>query len=83
MVGWQRDIDAMVVGSEVWSDGGWRCSEVRLWLRESEGEMRPKLNQRGRGKGCAGWLSPRRGDGAGGAAKFPVRGGSPMVGVDE
>jgi hypothetical protein len=29
------------------------------------------------------WLSPRRGDDAGGAAKFPVRGGAPTVGVDK
>jgi hypothetical protein len=29
------------------------------------------------------WLSPRRGDGASGVAKFPVRTGASMVGVDE
>jgi hypothetical protein len=30
-----------------------------------------------------GRLSPRRGDGANGVAKFYVRGGAPMVGVDQ
>jgi hypothetical protein len=49
-----------------------RLSMLRGTLRlyEREGEMRPELNRRGRGKGGAGRLSPMRGDGVGGAANF-------------
>jgi hypothetical protein len=43
-VGWQRDLGATTVGSEGSSDGCRRCSEVRLRLYESEGEVRAELN---------------------------------------
>jgi hypothetical protein len=83
MVGWQRDINAMAVGGEGRSDGGRRCSEVHLRLRESEGAIGSELNRRGRGEGARWQLSPRREDDGGGAAKFLVRVGAPTVGVDE
>jgi hypothetical protein len=54
---------------------------VVLWLCKSEGEVRQSLNG-SNGEERARWkLSPRRGDGVGGMAEFPVRGGAPMVGA--
>jgi hypothetical protein len=82
-VGWRRDLDATAIDGGESSDGGRRCSEVRPWLRESEGEARAELNQSGREEGARWQLSPRREDDGGGAAKFPVRVGAPTVGVDE
>jgi hypothetical protein len=43
-VGWRRDLSAMAVGGGGSSDGCWHCSEGRLWLCESEGEVRVELN---------------------------------------
>jgi hypothetical protein len=79
-VGWRRDLDATAIDGGESSDGGRRCSEVHLWLCESEGEARAELNRSGREEGARWQLSPRRGDGVSGAAKFSVRGDALMVG---
>jgi hypothetical protein len=57
-----------------------RCSEVHMWLCESE--VRAELNWRGREEGAWWRLSPRRGDDVDGTTKFSMRGGaSTMVAV--
>jgi hypothetical protein len=80
-VGWWRDFTTTAVGSGVSPDGGQHCPEARLRLCESEGEVRGEPNWRSGEEGAWWQLSPRRGDGVSGTAKFSVRGGALMLGV--
>jgi hypothetical protein len=80
-VGWRREFGATAIGGGGSPEGGRRCPEALLRLGKSKGEVRVEPNWRKGKVGARWWLSPRRGDGIGGAVEFPVRGGAPTVGA--